>query len=234
MAEEKPDPSVFPSRSSSRGARPWRILKVSCRVNAVWRPPRLLDTRVLSNFPQHPLPGGEQRLHVQAEPQGLGPPKPVLAAAPLLKCAIDFTASEDVDRQAISGVEQGSIPDGLTHWVGGWEGPGAGVQISDKSPWLRALPLVSLLVHLQGQGAHCLHFHIPDYYFWFILTHLTGSPPLTPSSVPNPQGPGISFQTSPQTASPEATWLRSKAQSTSSLCPASQLFPGTSTKFGVR
>lgn len=51
--------------------------------HVVWRPPWLLATLVLGSFPQQPLPGGEQReLPVQAEPWGLGPPRPLLARTP--------------------------------------------------------------------------------------------------------------------------------------------------------
>ena len=80
--------------------------------------PRGLAILVLGNFPPKPRPGGEQRaLRVQAEPQGLGPPRPLLLwATPPFQSAPQMSLRQRVwsDRLYLES-EQSSTQDGWIH-----------------------------------------------------------------------------------------------------------------------
>lgn len=80
--------------------------------------PRGLAIPGLGNFPPQPLPGGEQRaLLVQAEPQGLGPPRPLLVwATPPYQSAPQISLRQRVwsDRLYLES-EQSSTQDGWIH-----------------------------------------------------------------------------------------------------------------------
>lgn len=86
----------------------------------VWRlppPPWVLATPVLGNFPQQPLPGGKQRaLHVQAEPQGLGPPRHLLAwTSPFQSAPLILLPQRAWPHRLYLESEQGSAEDGWTN-----------------------------------------------------------------------------------------------------------------------